>query len=121
MKRLLVLSLLLGGCASTTTLHTKPEGAIVMLNGAKVGETPYTLTDKDIVIGEKKLLVQKAGYKDATVTVKRDQWSTGRIILGICACGVPLLWAADYPADYTVELAPGKSGSADRRSGSGGK
>lgn len=101
------------GCASTTIIRSRPEGAMVKINGVAVGTTPYTLSDTATVLETKTIVLEKPGYRQQLLTVTRDRWDGGRIaifvIAGLCLLAplLGLLWAADYPPEYNVELQPG--------------
>src|SRR5438132_1628078 len=84
------------GCASTTIIKSKPEGAKVKIDGVDVGETPYTLTDTAPAWQSHKVTVAKSGYKEQTVEVKHSELNVIRLIAGLFLC-VPLVWVTDYP------------------------
>ena len=99
------------GCASTTVLHSIPEGARVMDGTKELGKTPYTITDSESwLIGKApKVTLKHDGFKDATVEVKRDVYVTPLNIVGLCLCFPTFAFSPGYPAALAVDLATGKA------------
>jgi hypothetical protein len=123
MQRLAVISAVLcalaTGCASTTVIRSSPSGATVRdIHGQKVGKTPYTYSGTGTINSSETFTIEKPGYEDTTVTVKRDQvnglaiagWSAGALLTSWSIIGLGLaagiLWSADYPPVYNVDLDP---------------
>lgn len=104
------ITLLATGCASTTVIRSRPDGARVTRHGAALGITPYTYSDTETVGSEVVLTLDKPGYKPATLRIKREHWNTSRTVLsavGGLLCLLPffgLLWAQDYAPEYEVQL-----------------
>lgn len=119
MSRLVFVAVLAlsSGCASSTVIRSHPSGAIVRnVRGEKVGKTPYSHSGSGIINSTDTFTVEKPGYEETSVTVRRDQVN-GLMMAGLGIGGLvffPLglatwpgmLWAADYPATYEVELNP---------------
>jgi hypothetical protein len=112
----LVVSVLAVGCASTTIIRSNPSGALVRLNGAVVGRTPYTQTDTDAVVSAtKSFTLEMPGYQTTTVTATKSDWATIKTV-GFCVGGLffwpvlaGLLWAPDYAQVPEVQLVPDTS------------
>lgn len=99
------------GCASSTVIRSHPSGAIVKsMNGQTLGRTPYTHTDSAINGHQETFVIEKDGYEETVVTVRRDQWNGVRTGASIVAGLVTfwgfggLLWAQDYEPVHQVEL-----------------
>ena len=91
------------GCATTTQLHSNPEGARLYLDGIYEGVTPVTMTLTDgMDNGYKHVRLEKDGYGVTELAMGRKQ-SNARIIAGYF-CLFPLLWAYAWDADYTFNL-----------------
>lgn len=108
MKKALCLAFAIfaSGCSSTTVINSDPTGATVYLNGERVGKTPYTHTDTQLVGSVNHLQLKKEGYENFTTSFSRsEQANVGAIIGGIFVL-VPFLWVMDYKPTHSYELAP---------------
>lgn len=108
MKKLLcfILALSVTACASTTAINSQPSGAVLYLNGEKVGTTPYTHSDTKIIGSTNTVVLKKEGYQDFSSTFSRNEnVNAGAIIGGVFAL-VPFLWAMDYKPSYNYEMQP---------------
>ena len=105
------------GCASSTVLQTQPPGARVSINGAVVGNTPYTLTDTKIVGSTTPIHFEYPGYAPLDVTLSRsEEVDILPLIAGIFLL-VPLLWVTKYQATHLYQLQPPGPGYAPAQSG----
>ncbi|MBK8884807.1 MAG: PEGA domain-containing protein [Bacteroidales bacterium] len=105
---LLILTILLSSCASTTVLQSSPSGAKLYMNGEPVGTTPYTHTDTKIVGTTTILKITSDGYEDFNgVLVRNEEANVGAIIGGIFLL-FPFLWVMDYKPMHNFELVPSK-------------
>lgn len=99
------------GCASSTVLRSYPAGATVKSsNGMVLGKTPYSYSDSEMNGHSASFVVEKEGFAEQSVTIRRDKLNTGRAALSV---GVGLftlwgfaglLWANDYDSQYEVHL-----------------
>ncbi|MDO9340837.1 MAG: PEGA domain-containing protein [Bacteroidales bacterium] len=98
---LLVLSILISGCASTTLFQTSPSFASVYVNGQNVGTTPYKYSDRKAAGASTSIAFKKDGYKDLYINLKRnEQLDMGALISGIFFI-YPLIWLKKYnPVHY---------------------
>src|SRR5687767_12223236 len=123
MQRLAVVSLVLcalaTGCASTTVIRSSPSGATVRdMRGQRVGKTPFTYSGTGTINSSETFILEKPGFEETAVTVKRDQvnglaiagWTAGALLTSWTFVGLGLaagiLWSADYPPVYSVDLDP---------------
>jgi uncharacterized protein YceK len=93
--------IILAGCASTTYIKTIPSGAKVYENGTLKGFTPHMHWDRESGKASRTFTLQKEGYKDKVITIKKTDFNPFRLI------GPPILalpWVHDYPAEYIYEL-----------------
>jgi hypothetical protein len=98
------------GCASSTVLQSQPPGARVAINGAVVGNTPYTLTDTKIVGSSTPIHFEYPGYAPLDVTLSRtEELDVLPLILGIFIL-VPLLWVMKYQSTHVYQLQPAQGG-----------
>ncbi|MBA3899624.1 MAG: PEGA domain-containing protein [Bacteroidetes bacterium] len=103
---LLVGSILLTSCASTTMIQSNPSGAKVYLNGEPVGTTPYTHRDTKIIGSTTMVRLEKEGYGPLNTSFSRDEEvDVGAVIGGIFVL-VPFLWTMKYKPTRTYELTP---------------
>ena len=106
MKKYVVLlaSLSLIACTSTTVIRSQPEGAKVYLGDEMVGQTPYVYSDNKIIGTTNQLTLKKEGYEDFTTSFSRnEQVNVGALIAGIFVL-VPFLWVMDYKPTHSYEM-----------------
>lgn len=114
-----LLCALVTGCASTTVIRSSPSGATVRdIRGQKVGKTPFTYSGTGTINSSETFTLEKPGYEETAVTVKRDQvnglaiagWTAGALLTSWTVFGLGLaagiLWSADYAPVYSVDLDP---------------
>ncbi|HVR03033.1 MAG TPA: PEGA domain-containing protein [Polyangia bacterium] len=105
------------GCASSTVLQTQPPGARVSINGAVVGNTPYTLTDTKIVGSSTPIHFEYPGYAPLDVTISRsEEVDVLPLIAGIFVL-IPLLWVMKYQSTHLYQLQPPGPGYAPAPNG----
>ena len=91
------------GCATTTNIHSDPEGAKLYLDGVYQGQTPVQLTLPDGTdYGFKHVRLEMDGYAPTTLAMGRRQDST-RLICGYF-CLFPLLWVYKWDETYSFKL-----------------
>lgn len=98
-------SVLCSSCATVTTIRTLPPDARVYVDGRLLGETPVEFKDSSPFWAHRTLTLRKVGYKDETVTLRKDQMRVGPLI-GAIILLVPIFWLFGYPDTVTYELAP---------------
>jgi hypothetical protein len=92
------------GCATTTRLHTHPEGATVYINGLLVGQTPLAYTNEAGLPRRYHLEIDKEGYESLDFYVDtRLSWLWG--FVGLVTV-VPYFWAWSLRGDYVFHLEP---------------
>lgn len=103
MKRIILIMavFILFGCASSTLIRTIPDGAKVKQDGVVVGITPFDLWDRSESFAEKKFILQKDGYKDKEITIKKDVIYVSRIFFPPI---LALPWLYGYQELYFFEL-----------------
>ena len=101
----IVLSIMLTGCSSTTTIHSRPTGAKVYIDNISRGTTPCRYSDSGIVGTSKSLKLVKEGYQPLITEIRHDEFKIGPCIGGIFFL-FPFLWVEGYPASYEFELEP---------------
>lgn len=103
---LLAAIVFLASCSSTTVIRSEPPGAILYLNGERVGTTPYTHTDTKVVGSQNTVELQLEGHETLITTFSRtEEADVGAIIGGIFFL-FPFLWTMKYKPVRTYELAP---------------
>lgn len=96
----LSLALVLAGCASSTVIRSNVPGARVFLNGAYVGNTPYTMTDTKFVGSITRVRIEAPGYSPTSANITRsEEFSAGACIGGVFLL-VPFLWIMGYKAEH---------------------
>ena len=103
---LLIVSLLLLGCSSTTVFRSDPSGAKVYINGESVGKTPYTYSDTKIMFSNNTVRLEKKGYETFYTSFTRDEAVNVGAIIGGFFTLVPFLWAMEYNPTHNYELIP---------------
>jgi hypothetical protein len=97
----LFLMVLLAGCTSSSVLMTVDEGARVYKGDKFIGVTPYEFWDRDISGTETQFTLKKEGYKERTVTVKKDVLYIHRLFAPPIFA---LPWLFGYEVSYYYEL-----------------
>ncbi len=78
-----VAAALLGGCYTTATINTEPQGAKVFVKGKYRGRSPVEVSLKDGTYASTSYIkLEKEGYKTVEVPVK-PTWSPGFVILNV--------------------------------------
>ncbi|MFZ6052560.1 PEGA domain-containing protein [Halocola ammonii] len=103
---LLIGSIFLASCASTTMIHSEPSGAQVFIDDEHVGETPYEYKDKKIVGTCLTVRLEKEGYNPFYSSFCRDEEANVGAIIGGFLVLVPYLWAMNYKPIHRYELTP---------------
>jgi len=103
---ILVGSILLISCSSTTMIQSNPSGAKVYLNGEPVGTTPYTHQDTKIVGSLTTVKLEKEGFDPLNTSFSRDEVVDIGAIIGGVFVFVPFLWTMKYKPSHTYELTP---------------
>jgi hypothetical protein len=101
---LLIMCILISGCASTTLFTTEPAGATVYIKEKAKGTTPYIYSDTKIVFSSTPITFKKDGYKDLNVVLKRNERPTATAIASGLFLYFPLLWAAEYKGNHFYKL-----------------
>lgn len=103
---LLVASIMLSSCASTTLIQSTPDEAKVYLNDELVGKTPYSMRDKKIVGTRTDVRIEKEGYETFYTTIRRNEEVSAGAIVGGILFVLPYLWIMKYKPTHTYELKP---------------
>lgn len=103
---LLVVSIFLTSCSSTTMILSNPSGAKVYLNGMPVGTTPYTHRDTKIVGSTTNVKLEMQGYDVLNTSFSRDEEADVGAIIGGIFVLVPFLWTMKYSPTHMYELTP---------------
>ncbi len=103
---LFTMTLFIAGCASTTVIHSRPEGAKVYLDGMYVGTTPYTHRDMKIVGATTPVELKKDGYEPFYTHLSKDEQPDVGAIIGGVFFLFPFLWTMEYQPEHTYELVP---------------
>lgn len=102
---ILASSIFVSAC-STTVINSEPSGAMLYINGEKVGVTPYTYTDKKIIGTSNAVLLKKDGYQDFLSSFSRSENVSVMGIIGTVLFILPVLWIMDYKPSHSYELVP---------------
>jgi hypothetical protein len=103
---MLVASLVMTGCSSTTTFNSIPSGAKLYLDGAYMGTTPVTYSDTKIVMTTTTVRLEMEGYDPFVGSITRNEEADVGAIVGGLFVVVPYLWALQYRPDHTYVLKP---------------
>jgi len=102
----ILIVILLSGCAIPTVIKSQPEGATVYIDNTKMGKTPLTYSDTEILLSHKNVRLELDGYKSFNRIIKKDKLKIGPLV-GACFAGIPGLWALGYDEEYNFELERG--------------
>ena len=91
------------GCASTTTIKSRPDGANVYVDNIKVGVTPLTYSDTAIAGTTKALKLKKESYTPLETVIRKSEFQIGPCIGGLFVI-FPFIWILGYPENYEFEL-----------------
>ena len=91
------------GCASTTNIKSRPEGAEVFVDNVRIGVTPIQYSDTAIAGSTKALRLKKEGYRPFETVLRKSEFQVGPCIGGALVL-VPLIWVLGYPETYEFEL-----------------
>ncbi len=105
---LMISSVLLVSCSSTTQFRTNPKGAKILIDGVPVGYTPYTHTDSKVVTSKMRITLKKEGYETLSTSVSKDEEVNIPAIVGGLCCFFPYIWAMGYKPVHYYELEPVK-------------
>ncbi|MDP3233746.1 MAG: PEGA domain-containing protein [Myxococcales bacterium] len=109
MRGILLLSMCLG-CTSSTIINSRPDRAMVTVDGQNLGEAPAQWSDTVWAGTKNSVRLSMPGYRDTNAIISADQWSVGRVIISIL-CFLPgLLWSTDYRPSYEFALQPESGG-----------
>jgi hypothetical protein len=101
---LLISSVLMTSCASTTIIQSNPNGAKIYVNGEPVGITPYAYTDTKIIGSTTTVRLEKEGFESLNTSFSRnEEVDVGAIIGGLIVL-VPFLWTMKYKPVRNYEL-----------------
>lgn len=100
---LLIIAILVSGCASSTLLQTTPTNASVHVKGQIIGTTPYTYSDRKMAGSSTLITLKKEGYEDYYTTLRRVERFNPVALLGIVFVW-PLLWVIGYDQVHSYEL-----------------
>ena len=93
-------------CASETVIRTNVP-ARVFIDGALVGNTPYTMSDTKIVGSSTSVRLEAPGYQPAQVVIHRSEEFDITACIGGVFLLVPFLWIEGYKPEHSYELTPG--------------
>jgi hypothetical protein len=91
------------GCASTTNIKSRPEGAEVFVDNVRIGVTPARYSDTAIAGSTKALRLKKEGYKPFETVIRKSEFQVGPCIGGVLVL-FPFIWVLGYPETYEFEL-----------------
>ncbi len=101
---LIIAGILASGCASSTVLQTNPSDATVYVKGEKLGNTPYTYSDRKIAGASTLITFKKEGYEDYSTTLRRtERWNAAALIAGLFFI-YPLFWIMSYDQEHAYDL-----------------
>ncbi len=106
MSFLLILTILISGCSSTTYIQSYPSGADVYLNGEAVGQTPYAMTDTKPIFSCTSIRLEKEDHLPYRTTICRDEEADVGALIGGFFFFIPFFWGLKYKPSRTYSLIP---------------
>ncbi len=104
---LIVIAAILSGCASSTIIRSRPDGAAVYIDNVQHGTTPLQYSDTAIAGTTKAIRLKKDGYKPLNTLIRKDKFEIGPCIGGVLVL-FPFIWILGYQDIYEFELEPEK-------------
>ena len=100
-----LLAPMMTGCASQTMIQSMPPGAQLSIDGAPVGETPYSFAEPQVWLWTKhSLVLEKRGYA-TTPAYLEATFSVPHLLVGIIfPCVFPLALVGRYEPTYVYTL-----------------
>lgn len=105
MSAVMMLVFFVSACASSTVIHSRPEGATVYMDNIQKGKTPLTYSDTAVAGTTKAIRLQKDGYKPLNTVITKDKFEIGPCIGGILIL-FPFIWMLGYQDVYEFTLEP---------------
>lgn len=103
---ILIFSILLSSCSSTTIISSIPDQAKIYVNGELVGVTPYKHRDSKIVGATNEIRLEKKGYESYKAEFSKDEEIHVGAMIGGFFLLVPFLWVMKYKKGHLYELRP---------------
>lgn len=103
---LMIMAVLLSGCASTTLIDSYPSGAYLYLDGQEVGQTPYQMTDTKIMFTTTTVRLEKENHEPFFTTICRNEEADVGAIIGGVFLTIPYFWAMKYKPTHFYRLRP---------------
>ena len=100
---ILIATIFLQGCASSTMIRSIPDGAKVYVDGQYRGRAPVIQKDTAFSGSAKNVALKLDGYATKTGTIRKEETDVIRLVAGIFLL-LPLLWMMKYPDQYIFEL-----------------
>lgn len=98
--------ILLSSCTSTTLIQSTPPGASVYLNGHRVGNTPYGMTDMHVIGSCTTVRLEKEGYETINTRICRnEEVDVGAVVAGAFFLW-PFLWTMKYYPVHHYDMLP---------------
>ena len=108
MKKILVfvfLVVLLGSCASTTKILTKPDDAKVYVNNKFIGNSPVEYTSRKVSFSSTTIEIEKEGYKKYFGILKRNEvFKPTRLLSSLFLWFPNLFYTMDYNPYHNYDL-----------------
>ncbi len=100
----ILLALALASCASAARFHTDPEGALLYVNGQRIGTTPVAYANDPGLAQRYHVQIVKPGYEPLDFYLDNSlSWIWGYCgLMGL----VPYLWGWSLSGDHVFHLIP---------------
>lgn len=102
----LTLIIFMSSCASSTMLHSIPEGAKVYIDSQPAGTTPFHYSDTKTIGSATSIRMELEGYEPLNTWLTRNEEADVGAIIGGFIVLVPFLWTMKYHPIHTYELKP---------------
>ena len=98
--------MLLGNCATTTKILTKPDDAKVYVNDKFIGNSPVKYTSRKVSFSSSTIEIEKEGYKKYYGILKRNEvFKPTRLLSGIFLWWLPnIFYFMDYDLYHNYDL-----------------
>jgi hypothetical protein len=105
MKRALIAALLLAGCTHVTTIRTEPQGALVYVNGVRLGNAPLEWETRSGFPGSAFAKAEKEGFVPARIPIEKSYRADASLLLLLPGI-LPYFFTARFEDEVVIRLEP---------------
>jgi hypothetical protein len=104
MKRALLAALLLAGCTHVTTIRTEPQGALIYVNGVRLGSSPVEWETRSGFPGSAFAKAEKEGFVPARDVPIEKSYRADLSLLLLLPGILPYFFTARFEDEVVIHL-----------------